>query len=218
MPFYISVAAAVTLTLAVIICTASCGSAKINFKCAFYLVCYSVEDNSLSADAISDGVSGFGGAGYVFEYCGDFYVTVACYYKENDAVRVQRSLLRRGLQCFVLTAERDEYAPKSRLSGNRQAQYEGNLNTLFSLSKLCYDCANKLDTGEYNQASAKSVLADVEKSLKGLKTANSANCFYEELRRLSAECSAAGEGFVYSRNLRKLQTAIADTVINIDLY
>ena len=218
LPFFISVAAAVTLTVAVIICAASCNGKKIEFKSAFYLVCYSVEDNSLSADAISDGVEGFGGAGYVFEYGDGFYVTVACYYKENDAERVQKSLMRRGLQCFVLTAERKEYAPKSRLSKNKEAVYAGNLNTLFSLSKVCYECANKLDTGEYGQDAAKSVLADVKKSLNGLKLANSANCFSEELRRLSAECSAAGEGFVYSRNLRKLQIAIADTLINIELY
>lgn len=216
--FFISVTAVITLTVAIIICATSYGKLKISFQSCFYLVCYSVEDNSISADAISDSVTNLGGAGYVFEYGGEYFVTVACYYKKTDAERVQKSLLKRGLQCFVLTAERKEYSLKPGISEKRQKLYAGNLNTLFSLSELCYECANKLDTGEYNQSNAKNVLADVEKSLNGLKLSNSSNCFSEEIKRLSAECEAAGDGYLLSKNLRKLQIAIADTLINIDIY
>ena len=46
---------------------------------------------------------------------------------------------------------------------------------------------------------------------------NPDNCFSEEIRRLIAECSDASEGYVYSKDLRRLQIAIADSVINVKL-
>ena len=215
--FFISVAVVITFTAAIIICSLAFGRAKINFASEFYFVCYSVEDNSISADAISDSVSNIGGAGYVLEYNGNYYVTVACYYSENDAERVRQSLMRRGLQCSVLAVETDKYSFKSGIKSNENL-FIGNLNTLHALSKLCYECANGLDTGAYNQAAAKAVLADVESGLNGLKNTNRDNCFSGEIRRLLAECGAAGKGYIYSKGMRKLQIAIADTVINIKLY
>ena len=215
--FFISVAAVLTVTAAVIICSATFSLAKIDFKAEFYFVCFSVEDNSISADAISSSVINLGGAGYVLEYGGEYFVTVACYYSENDAAHVRQNLLRRGLQCSVLSVEKDGYILKSRTK-SRKNLYSGNLTTLQSLSKLCYDCANGLDTGEYNQASAKAILTDVEIGLKGLKNANIDNCFSSEIKRLLAECEAADNGYIYSKALRKLQIAIADTLININLY
>lgn len=218
LPFFISVAAVLFVTAIIIIYCTSYESAKISFKTCFYFVCYSSEENAVSAAALSNSVTNMGGAGYVLEYGGEYYVTVSCYYNENDALRVQRSLLRRGLQCFVLTVEKDDYALKSGKSFKKQELYAGNLNTLYSLTELCYECANKLDTGEYNQTFAKSIISDIEKCLNGLKYSNLTNCFSEEIKRLLSECSAANAGYVYSRNLRKLQIAIADTLININLY
>lgn len=217
-PFFVSVVAVITVTAAIIICVITFGGSKINFKSEFYFVCYFVRDNIISADSLSDTVESYGGAGYVLKYAGKYYVTVSCYYTENDAKGVQQSLLRRGIECSVLSVETDEYHVNSYGSKANENLFLGNLNTLYSLSKLCYECANGLDTGEYNQAAAKGVLADVERSLNGLKSANSSNCFSGEIRRLLSECEAAKDGFIYSKNMRKLQIAIADTVINIDLY
>lgn len=217
-PFSISVAAVVAATVGIIICALYWGSAKIVFETNYYFVCYAVRDNALSADAISDTVSSYGGAGYVLEYGGEYYVTVACYYTKNDAERVRQSLLRRGLNCSLLAVETDEYLLKSSNVRGREQLFKGNLNTLHSLSRLCYDCANGLDTGEYSQSAAKAVLDDVQSALNGLKLANKDNCFSKEIRRLIAECEAVGNGFIYSKDMRKLQIAIADTVINIDLY
>ena len=105
------------------------------------------------------------------------------------------------------------------LSSAGSAQlYTGNLNTLQSLSCMAYDCANALDTGEYSQNQAKTVILSIESGLKGLFTANSDNCFSEHLRRLLKECEALKSGYVYSKDLRRLQIAVADTIINIKLY
>ena len=217
-PFIISVAVVLTATLVIIIGAISFGGVKIEFETEYHFVCYTVRDNSISADAISDTVSSYGGAGYVLEYGGDYYVTVACYYTENEADRVKHNLLKRGLNCSVLSVETDKYSLKSFGGRGKEKLYIGNLNTLYSLSELCYKCANGLDTGEYNQTLAKGVLSDVTSGLNGLNMANSDNCFSGEIRRLIAECEAVNDGFLYSKDMRKLQIAIVDTIINIDLY
>ena len=48
--------------------------------------------------------------------------------------------------------------------------------------------------------------------------ANADNCFSGEIRRLIAECDNVNEGYVYSKDLRRLQIAIADSIINVKLY
>lgn len=217
-PFFVSVAIVLSVTAAIILSAICFGGSTIYFEAEYYFVCYSMRDNALSADAISDTVSSYGGAGYVLEYDGKYYITVACYYSENEANRVRQNLLKRGLNCSVLSIETNNYSIQSFEARSKEQLYIGNLNTLHSLSELCYKCANGLDTGEYGQSSAKSVLADVKSGLNGLKTANTKNCFYGEIRRLIAECEAFESGFLYSKDMRKLQIAIADTIININLY
>ena len=217
-PFIISIAVVLAVTAAIIIGVIAQSSSKIIFQTEYHFVCYTVRDNSLSADAISDTVVSYGGAGYVLEYKGNYFVTVACYYTKAEANRVRQNLLKRGLNCSVLSVETDEYTIQSIGARDREKLFIGNLNTLYSLSQMCYECANGLDTGEYNQSLAKGVLKDVTSGLHGLKMANSENCFSGEIRRLLSECEAVGDGYIYSKDMRKLQIAIADTIINIQLY
>lgn len=216
-PFCISVVAAVAVTVAVIIFSFSFGRVKLTFERVFSFVCFSAKDDAISAAATSDSVYNLGGAGYILEYGGKYYITVSCYFNENDANTVRQSLLRRGLDCSVLTIETDEYIIKSGLEKLKKL-YAGNLNTLYSLAVMCYECANGLDGGTISQDSARQVLSDVQNGLNGLKKANPSNCFTAETDRLTAECRAAGEGYILSKSLRKLQIAIVDTIINADLY
>lgn len=218
LPFIISVAAVLTASIIICISATSCSGEKISFKTSFYFVCYAVKDNSVSASSISGAVSSYGGAGYVLEHDGVFYVTVSCYYRETDALTVCESLKKRDMNCTVLTVKTDEYPLETTNAKNNSKLYLGNLNTLNTLSSLAYECANGLDTGAYNQTSAKTVIADIYSGLSGLLSANADNCFTNEIRRLTAICTDAGEGFVYSKDLRKLQIAIADTIINVKLY
>lgn len=217
-PFFIAVAAVVAVTIIIIICAASCNAGKIHFKCSYYFVLYSMEDNSLSASSISSAVSDYGGAGYILEYNGVYYVTISCYYEKKDAERVCAELQNRAFGCRVLEIKTDEYLLPSSGAKKCAKLYEGNLNTLHSLSLIAYECANCLDTGEYGQAKAKSVLQDIKSGLEGLLKNNRENCFTTELNRLKALCGDASSGFVYSKDLRKLQIAVLDTVINIKLF
>ena len=213
------IAVGTILAATVIICALSfsCNTLTLTFETTFYFVCYKSSDNYLSVSSLTDAVSSYGGAGYILELDGEYFITVSCYYSENDANSVRDSLARRELDCFVLKKQTDEY-PLPRSAGKNAELFKGNLNTLTSLSSLAYTCANKLDTGEYSQANAKQVLADLLKSLKSLQSANAGNCFSNELKRLATVCEDAGNGIIYSKDLRKLQIAIADTVININLY
>lgn len=217
-PFFIAVAAAIAATVTVCICAVSCRSGKIYFKACYYFVCYAMRDNSVSASSISSAVTEYGGAGYILEHGGAYYVTVACYYTQNDADEVCAELKGRTFDCSVLKIETDEYCLQTAVSKKYGNLYVGNLNTLHSLSKIAYECANALDTGEYGQANAKNVLVDIKNGLDGLLKTNSENCFTTELQRLKAVCNDAAEGYVYSKDLRKLQIAILDTVINIQMY
>ncbi len=216
-PFIISVVAVVIVTAIILVVFFSCSGNSLTFKSTFYFICYRTEDNAVSASSVSDAVSSYGGAGYILEYGDAYYVTVACYYEDDDANTVCESLKRRDVDCEVIKIDTDEYAVANSSNANNEL-YLGNLNTLQSLTTLAYGCANAIDTGEYGQTQAKSVIADVKNTLNGLLNANTDNCFSGELRRLIAECTDVSEGYVYSKDLRRLQIAIADSIINIKLY
>lgn len=216
-PFIVSVGAILAITVLICVFAVSCNTVTFTFETTFFFVCYKSSDNYLSASSMSDAVSSYGGAGYILELDGEYYVTVSCYYSESDANSVRDSLERRELNCFVLKKQTKKYSLPRSAEKNAEL-YKGNLNTLTSLSSLAYACANKLDTGEYSQANAKQVVSDILKGLKTLQSANMSNCFSSELRRLVTICEDAGNGIIYSKDLRKLQIAAADVVINIELY
>lgn len=217
-PFFISVALVLTVTVAICIFAVSSSGGSLDYSASYYFVCCYIKDNALSASTLSGTVSSYGGAGYVLEYDGNYYVTVSCYYSEQDAETVCESLNRRQLECSVISAEREDFFINSYSARSKAALYTGNLNTLQSISVLAYECANGLDTGSYSQDDANSVIADISSGLSGLKNANLQNCFTSEIYRLIAECDNASDGYIYSKNMRRLQIAIIDCILNIELY
>ncbi len=211
--FFISIAAAIAATVMICAGAFACRGGKIDFCATYYILYYSRRDNAQSANAVAAAVSDFGGAGYIFEYDGEFFVTVSCYYSFEEADSVRASLKRRDLDCEILEIEID--APRIS-GGNRNTQlYTGNLNTLNSLSRMAYDCANSLDTGSMNQSGAKGVLKDIQKSLNTLITANKNNYFGGELLRLNTLCENIMDGRLYSKQLRTFQIAACDTIISL---
>lgn len=216
--FIVSLAAIIAATVIIIACAISCGGGNLKFKSTYYFVCYAMRDNSVSASSISSAVSEYGGAGYILEYDDKYYVTVACYYTESDAEKICDNLKKKNLNCSVLKIEKEDYALRSGDKNGCAELYRGNLNTLNSLSSLAYECANALDTGEYNQNKAASVVSGIKSGLKGLLSANPDNCFTENLRMLCAVCDDVSGGYIYSKDMRRLQIAIADVVINAELY
>ena len=148
---------------------------------------------------------------------GKYYVTVSCYYSERDAETVCATVKHKGLNCFVLKAEKDGYV----LGGSAKRygeKYAGNLNTMLSLSRICYDVANSIDSLKCDQTAAKSLLKDVKSGLDGLARQNAANCFTSEIKSLIAEYEDVVHGYVYSYDVRRFQIAIADSIIKMRLY
>ena len=216
--FVVAVAAIIAVTVIICVCAASCGGKKLDFCTTYYYVCYRIADNSVSASSLSGTVESYGGAGYILHYNGNYYVTVSCYYTKNDADTVCSGLKKRELNCSVLEAETPDFAVKGANSSKNVQLYKGNLDTLNSLSLLAYECANKLDTGEYTQSKAKDVTTAIKNSLNGLLKSNSGNCFTTVLRLLIADCEDKQTGFLYSRDMRYLQIALTSAVINAELY
>ncbi len=212
--FFISIVGVLAVTLIICVCAFACNGGKIKFNAKYYFVCYRIADDAISASSLSGTVSSYGGAGYILNYKNSYYVTVSCYYTERDAQAVCDSLKKRDLDCSVLKTEITQFKLKG-FSAQRNAQlYLGNLNTLDALSAIAYDCANGLDTGEFTQSKAKEVVSAIKSGLNGLLAANPSNCFTEKLMRLCAECDDKQKGFLYSKDMRYLQIALTDTVIN----
>lgn len=182
----------------------------------FYYVYYATPQTDSSSAAISDLVHSYGGAGYVATVDNKCFVVVSCYYVKDDADNVVGQLNERGVSCAVCSVkvpERTLYA-----SARRNAKkYEGNLKTLISASKACYDLANALDGLSVGQEEAKSILSEIKSVINGLSCANAGNCFEKELNYLLAECDDVAYGYVFSYNVRRLQVAVCDTVVNVNI-
>ena len=214
--FFITVCAAVICAL-VCIFAYSCRKSSLEISFEYYFVVYRTADNSISASSLSGTASSYGGAGYVFRYDGNYYITLSCYYKESDAKKVCESLKKRDLDCEILKVKKNKFELTNHTARKNSELYKGNLNTLNSLSALAYECANGLDSGEYNQSKAKNLTADILRELNTLLNANQYNCFAESLDFLVSECENRRAGYIYSKDMRYLQIAILDVIIQAEL-
>ncbi|MDE6597447.1 MAG: hypothetical protein K2K60_02275 [Clostridia bacterium] len=216
--FIIAVISAVAVTAVICIFVIANGGGKLTYKADYYYICYRIADNSVSASSLSETASSYGGAGYVITHDGNYYATVSCYYSENDADGVCSSLKRRGLDCSVLKISTDKFKLKTRSARKNAELYAGNLNTLNSLSLLAYECANALDLGNYNQSKAKDVASALKSGLNGLLRANENNCFTDRLENLVDICDDKCDGYIYSKDMRYIQIAVTDVIINAEIY
>lgn len=205
----------VAAVAAIVVALTTCG-VKLNFSATFYYVCYDSPSDAHSASSMSSVVHSYGGAGYLIEDGGKYYVTVSCYYDGRDAQTVCQTLNKKGLSCSVLKVSADSFKLSS-ASKKYKEKYTANLNTLLTLSKMSYGLANSLDSGSYNQEGAKAVLSDVKTSLGGLLSNNAGNCFEEEIAALIAECDDVSHGYILAYDVRRLQIAICDCLVNIKL-
>lgn len=205
------------LTALCVACVNLFGATQLKFSATFYYVCYDSPTDDASMVSVSDLVHSFGGAGYIVTCNNQSYVTVSCYYTEEDADSVCTQLNKKGLSCRVVKAD----APPRKLFGsarNSVKKYEGNLNTLYSISKTCYSLANSVDKCEVGQTGAKSQLAEIKSVLKGLIGSNGDNCFTQEIDYLITQCDDISYGYVFSYDIRRLQIAVCDCIVNANIY
>ena len=97
------IAAAIIVVAATIAAIPSCKS-TIEFSARYFFVCYKSADDAYSASTISSTVQSYGGAGYIVRLGQNYYVTVSCYYSDEDARSVCSTLAEDGLSCTVVEA------------------------------------------------------------------------------------------------------------------
>ena len=206
------------LLTTVVICLSavSCSGGKLKFERTYYFVYYRMSDNILSASSLSEAVSSYGGAGYVFAHDNYYYATFACYKTQDEADQVISNLKKRDLECNALKVEIKNLRLQNRNAKKNRELYLGNLNTLDSLYSLAYECANGLDTGNYSQQKAKQILSSISDTLNGMLKNNSNNCFTQNIKSLIDDCDRAG-GYLLSKNMRFIQISIADKILHTEL-
>lgn len=204
------------IVAAIVIPLTSCAY-RVDCGFAFYYVCYDCPTDAVSASSISSLVESYGGAGYIICEDGEYYVTVACYYDEKDAQSVASTLAKKQLDCKVISAERESFTLSS--ARRRYAKrHLSVLNLLLQTSYILYDLANAVDSLECDQLQAKAVLGDVQTTLEGLERDNRSGCFAEATAALVAECEDVNYGYILSRDVRRLQIAVCDAIINTEIY
>ncbi len=201
------------IAASIIAAAPSCNS-SIQFSVNYYFVCYKSTDDAYSAGSISSSVQSYGGAGYIIRLGGEYYVTVACYYSVEDAQSVCNSLYNAGLSCQVVEASVQSYDIPHALSADRES-IVGSINSLNQLGTILYEAANAVDSGLMNNTAARGVLTDVRSTLNGLSAANADNALYDEIEYIIALVDNINGGYIYARELRALQIAVCDCILNV---
>ena len=207
-------AAAIIIAAAIIAAIPSCGS-RIDFSAQFYFVCYKSADDAHSASSISSTVQSYGGAGYIIKLGSNYHVAVACYYSREDVESVMLSLADDGLSCQVIEAYAGGYDIPRRLSGQK-SNISGALATLSQLGSLFYETANGLDGGTLTNAAAVSVLGNARAVLNAAMSENEGNALYSEINYLLALVDDLDPAYVYAREVRALQIAVCDCLLNVN--
>lgn len=210
----IAAAAVVLIVAAIIAAIPSCDN-RIYFSVSYYFVCYKSADDAHSAASVSSTVQSYGGAGYIIKIGTSYYVTVACYYNEEDAQSVCSSLGNEGLSCRMVEALTEEYKLPASLS-QYKSNIHGALTALDQLGIIFYQTANSLDSGEISTSAAQSVLDDACSTLCGLLKNNQNNALHAEIEYLIALVDDISGSYIYAREIRALQVAVCDAILNVN--
>lgn len=203
--FVAAFAAVIVLTYA--LCS---NFSDIDFSAKFYYVCYSCPSDAVSASSVSSLVYSCGGAGYTIESGGNYYAVVSCYYEKADAESVIYKLEAEGIKCGVLEISAQGYRIKGSKADAKEC--ENVMNTMLSLSKVCYNLANSLDKFDCDDKSARLVICDVRDLAEELNGVSA--CFYDDLTDITEFCDEIMSGYINSRDVRNLQIQFCDALAN----
>ena len=192
------------------------GYARISSSKEYFFLVKDCEQTT--ATAVAGDIYSSGGAGYYM--MSDDAVAIACYFKESSALSVQKNLAQKGTETRLVVRSPEDLILRGRKSGYK-AQIEANLETVDTLAHLLYDTANGLERSELKQKDAKAALSGVVSSLKGLIAQNDNavfalwNASLKEAQRHGAEL---GEGILFAKDMRYLQTMLCDTAVHFTNY
>lgn len=191
--------------------------ARVQFSQEYWLLVRECEETTASAIVGESYV--LGGAGNLIEVNGARVVALACYYTEQEANTVQRSMDAKGVvtQIIPLAPADLELRGDSVSAENRIL---ANTATVDECARILYDTANGLERTECSQEEARAALKGVLSSLKGLQEGNGEffsrwNSALEGVRRRGMETV---QGILFARDLRYLQVQLCITVTNVKNY
>lgn len=214
--FVFIAAAAVIIAAAAIAAIPTC-SGRLEYSASFYFVCYKSADEAHSAASVSSTVQSYGGAGYIVKLEDSYYVTVACYYDRADADKVCSSMTEEGLACSVVEAYAGGYDLPRALYGKAE-ELSGALNTLYGVGTIFYQTANAIDSGTASYDAVLSVLSDARGTLEKVAQDNVDNALGGEAEYLVALADDLSGDRILSRELRALQIAVCDCIINLNFF
>lgn len=193
-------------------------STEVEFPQKYYFLARECEETTSSA--VAGQVYFSGGAGYLLEANGQSAVALACYFTQEEAESVQRTLSEKGTETLIL-----EMAPKTvTLHGEKTEEKErilSNAKTLDTCAKILYDAANGLERTTLSQEEARAAVRGVVKVLSGLRTENGSECYsrwnvcLKEAERRGIEIA---EGILFAKDLRYLQVQLCYSAATIGGY
>lgn len=213
-----AVAAALAAAALIIIASAvaaapSCVS-RAAFSVRYHFVCYKSADDAHTAASVSSVVQSHGGAGYIVKTGDDYRVAAGCYYSAEDARKVCSALSDSGLACDAVEAGVDGYDLPRDLAPHADAVL-GAIRTLDQLGRIFYGAANGLDGGTMTADAALSLIADARSAAAAVAAGQRENALGEEAAYLVALMDDIGSARVTAREVRALQVAVCDAVLNV---
>ena len=204
---FILIAAAVAVLVA-FFCLASCGGGVIKRRVRWYV--------AYCEGYASHDVTAMGGAGYNLSYRGNDYVAAACFEFIGDAENYAAGMSDRGIECRVITCERLNFSLTTYNASQSSELYGTILDDLNEACRSAGEAAARAEGGG-GVAAAREAVADVNRGLTALLY-GAPGCFTAPLARLcflAADCAYSDVLFI--REVRFLQLAIADVLMNITL-
>lgn len=193
-------------------------SADVEFTQKYYFLVRDCEETTSAA--VAGQVYFSGGAGYLLETDGESAVALACYFSQDKAESVQRTLSEKGTETHILSAE-----PQSvTLHGEKTVEKDrilSNVKTVDTCAKILYDTANGLERTELSQEEARAAVRGIVKVLSGLRAENTADC-YERWNICLKEAERKGieiaEGILFAKDVRYLQVQLCFSAVNFATY
>lgn len=155
-----------------------------------------------------------GGAGYTFQYGGEYYVGLAAYNTEREARLVQDTLKNRGRDTQIVSLTVDTFYFTDRKEIEAYENTHGFVTTVLQCVDLLYAAANGLDEGAFTQSEARGVLKEISGVISRAGEGGVADV--AALSRAGVEkCAEITDGVIYAKDVRYLQLQLSEGVYNL---
>ncbi|MDD3396977.1 MAG: hypothetical protein PHR96_00300 [Clostridia bacterium] len=142
---------------------------KIN---AYSIYAVELHQSSIKSSALEQAtvVKKIGGAGYVWESEGVFYVIASAYIEENDATKVKENLIESGYTAEILKIDFCEISIGRNYSAEELSALSSALNLFKNTYKNLYDISISLDTLILTETQCRLEIANIQSDVSKKKS------------------------------------------------